>query len=151
MLPPVRSITTPSQHEVTETPSPPMRSVLFESPRPMSLQRMFEHTAQRAETAIADGVTAPAPPSEDTSHMNTFAPPPVQRERDSETASLSTESHVTQVPPAPATAASPASSAAGEGDLEELVNRIYDPLAARLRAELWLDRERAGMLMELDR
>jgi hypothetical protein len=32
-----------------------------------------------------------------------------------------------------------------------LVNRLYDPLAARLRAELWLDRERAGVLMNLHR
>jgi hypothetical protein len=36
-------------------------------------------------------------------------------------------------------------------NVEELVNRIYDPLAARLRAELWMDRERAGVLMNLHR
>jgi len=151
VLPPVRSITTPSRHEVADTPSPPTRSVLFESPRPMSLQRMFEHTARREETAIADGVTTPAPPSEQPAHTITFTPASIQREPDSETTSLSMESEVAPVPPAPAAATSPASSAPGGGDLEELVNRIYDPLAARLRAELWLDRERAGVLMELDR
>jgi hypothetical protein len=54
--------------------------------------------------------------------------------------------------PAPAAATAPAASGApGGGDVDELVNRIYDPLAARLRAELWLDRERAGVLMDLER
>jgi hypothetical protein len=54
--------------------------------------------------------------------------------------------------PASAAATAPAASGApGGGDVDELVNRIYDPLAARLRAELWLDRERAGVLMDLER
>ena len=36
-------------------------------------------------------------------------------------------------------------TAAGAGaDLDELARRLYDPLSARLRAELWLDRERTG-------
>lgn len=30
-------------------------------------------------------------------------------------------------------------------DLDEMARRLYEPLAARLRAELWLDRERAGV------
>ena len=38
-----------------------------------------------------------------------------------------------------------------EWDGGERYNRLYDPLAARLRAELWLDRERAGVLMDLGR
>ena len=32
--------------------------------------------------------------------------------------------------------------------LEELARRLYDPLSALLRAELWLDRERAGLVTE---
>jgi hypothetical protein len=32
--------------------------------------------------------------------------------------------------------------------LEELARRLYDPLCALLRAELWLDRERAGLVTE---
>jgi len=30
-------------------------------------------------------------------------------------------------------------------DLDEMARRLYEPLTARLRAELWLDRERAGV------
>lgn len=51
---------------------------------------------------------------------------------------------------APAPSPSPASTGAGAAgasaaDLEELAARLYEPLSARLRAELWLDRERAGI------
>ncbi|MGV9712393.1 hypothetical protein ACWDTI_17225 [Gordonia sp. NPDC003424] len=54
-------------------------------------------------------------------------------------------------PPAPGGGA--ASSGAHDaapayGDLEELARRLYEPLSARLRAELWLDRERAGILTD---
>jgi hypothetical protein len=38
----------------------------------------------------------------------------------------------------------PASAAAGTSNLDELARRLYEPLSARLRAELWLDRERSG-------
>ena len=39
----------------------------------------------------------------------------------------------------------PAPAAAAPADLDEMARRLYDPLMARLRAELWLDRERAGV------
>jgi hypothetical protein len=39
----------------------------------------------------------------------------------------------------------------GETDVDDLVSKLFDPLAARLRAELWLDRGRAGVLMDLQR
>jgi hypothetical protein len=32
--------------------------------------------------------------------------------------------------------------------LEELAGRLYDPLLSRLRAELWAERERAGLLTQ---
>ena len=35
------------------------------------------------------------------------------------------------------------------GNIDELARRLYEPLAARLREELWLDRERAGWMTEL--
>ena len=52
-----------------------------------------------------------------------------------------------------ATAPAPAPAAAGAGptDVEELARRLFDPLAARLKAELWLDRERAGLVTDLRR
>ncbi|WP_111765074.1 hypothetical protein [Nakamurella deserti] len=65
--------------------------------------------------------------------------------------------------PEPGAAAAPAGGAAGGGsaataapaalptDLDELARRLFDPLTARLRAELWLDRERAGLSLDLHR
>lgn len=34
-------------------------------------------------------------------------------------------------------------------NLDELAERLYEPLSARLRAELWLDRERSGLMVDL--
>ena len=48
-------------------------------------------------------------------------------------------------PAAPATAARPPSGA----ELEEMARRLYEPLSARIRAELWQDRERSGLLTDL--
>ncbi|MGB4892054.1 MAG: hypothetical protein WBP09_10340, partial [Propionicimonas sp.] len=45
--------------------------------------------------------------------------------------------------------------AGGEGaggtaaNLDEMARRLYEPLAARLREELWLDRERAGLMSDV--
>ena len=68
----------------------------------------------------------------------------------------------TPAPPAAATAAGPAATTAGAAatgaaaapgavPLDELARRLFDPLAARLKAELRLDRERAGLLTDLRR
>jgi hypothetical protein len=177
VLPPVRSSS--SRNDAASDPSSgPTGSVLFESPRPVGLQRMFEHTVKSGGRATNFGSAGSAPagyssaafsrdsyssesdsgaprletsgPSYDSS-TNTiaFSSPTVQREP--EAAPQSPE-------PAPAAASAattiPAAAAAGPApgqDVDELVNRLYDPLAARLRAELWLDRERAGVLMDLGR
>ncbi|HEY5783456.1 MAG TPA: hypothetical protein VIT65_01650 [Microlunatus sp.] len=48
-------------------------------------------------------------------------------------------------PPPPASPARPPSGA----ELEEMARRLYEPLSARLRAELWQDRERSGLLTDL--
>ncbi|MDN5760696.1 MAG: hypothetical protein L0H41_00045 [Microlunatus sp.] len=45
-----------------------------------------------------------------------------------------------------ASASPPPASPSGPADLDEMARRLYEPLAARLRAELWLDRERAGVI-----
>lgn len=57
---------------------------------------------------------------------------------------------------APLTAATAALPAAAGGmpsgsALEELAQRLYEPLMARMRAELWLDRERSGLMVDLRR
>jgi hypothetical protein len=50
----------------------------------------------------------------------------------------------------PAVGGSPPPAAPATGvDLEEMARRLFDPLSARLRAELWLDRERAGLVTDL--
>lgn len=170
VLPPVRTDTGtggPAHQDVSA--GEPTRSVLFESPRPVGLQRMFEHTATRRDTAPGATFASSGPalggvhrvefgdepagttgPSYDPgSNTLTFAAPVVQRQADSAPPPPEPEPAPT---PAPAAAAAPAAAppTAG-GNIDELVNRLYDPLAARLRAELWLDRERAGVLMELGR
>ncbi len=58
-------------------------------------------------------------------------------------------------PPMVQTASAGPAPAGGEGalptDLDELARRLFDPLSARLKTELWLDRERAGLISELRR
>ncbi|ONI89118.1 hypothetical protein ALI22I_16530 [Saccharothrix sp. ALI-22-I] len=39
-------------------------------------------------------------------------------------------------------------AAAGAQEPEELLKKLYDPLVRRLKAELWLDRERRGALTD---
>jgi hypothetical protein len=46
-------------------------------------------------------------------------------------------------------AVAPATAGTPSADLDELARRLYEPLTARLRAELWLDRERAGVMSDL--
>lgn len=53
--------------------------------------------------------------------------------------------------PPPVGAGAGAPTPAPTGDIDELARRLFDPLVARLRAELWLDRERAGLLTDLHR
>lgn len=57
---------------------------------------------------------------------------------------------------AEATGAAPAAGTTAPGvpapgggvDVDEMAKRLYEPLTARLRAELWLDRERAGLVTD---
>ncbi|MFZ1411750.1 MAG: hypothetical protein WAS07_09855, partial [Micropruina sp.] len=50
--------------------------------------------------------------------------------------------------PGPAAAAAAPSAAGSAANFDEMARRLYEPLAARLREELWLDRERAGMISD---
>jgi hypothetical protein len=50
----------------------------------------------------------------------------------------------------PATTSAPLQGAgASSVELDEMARRLYEPLTARLRAELWLDRERAGVTSDV--
>jgi hypothetical protein len=71
-------------------------------------------------------------------------PAPVASQETVQTASISSSGGA---PPAQASGAHP-SAAASTTDIEELAKRLYEPLSARLRAELWLDRERAGLVTD---
>jgi len=66
-----------------------------------------------------------------------------------DTVAAPSEPAAESAPAAPASAA-PAPAAAGTSptDLDEMARRLYEPLSARLRAELWLDRERAGVMSD---
>jgi hypothetical protein len=164
VLAPVRTddtVDAPAAHQASG-------SVLFESPQPVGLQRMFEHTARSTDrTPLSGSMDSPTVSLGASSHRAdesggghsaasrpsydlgtntiTFASPVVQRA--AETPSAATPAAASVAGAAPAAAA----GHGGGGDVDELVNRLYDPLAARLRAELWLDRERAGVLMDLYR
>ena len=148
LLPPVQRTTEDGRV------NPPREShgpVIAESSRTMSLQRMFEYTARPAEPQPGHGPSdASAEPS--ASRSITFDPPVLQREAETPDAPAEPggATPTTGAQPTPGGAA-PGGGAAPTTDVQELVNRLYDPLAARLRAELWLDRERAGVLMNLHR
>jgi hypothetical protein len=138
----------------------------------MSLQRMFEQFEQYAQPTVTatDSSSRVVEPAGDAGAMTTitFNSPVVQRESEGE-ASAAAPAGGSDAPtgesanttPAAGGAAPAAAAAATQGggggtgaggtNVGELVNQLYDPLAARLRAELWLDRERAGVLMNLQR
>ncbi|WP_131810121.1 hypothetical protein [Mycolicibacterium mucogenicum] len=145
LLPPIRT--------ETSEPAGHAREVLADSARPMSLQRMFGDFAR--PDSEPDAVTPWQPSEPATAQTLTFDAPAVQRAANSEPESiLSAQAVSEQAAPEHAPSA-PAGAAHGPGqtpaDVDELVGRLYEPLAARLRAELWLDRERAGALMGLHR
>lgn len=147
------------------------------SPRPVGLQRMFTAAAPTTEmpaptllrhrTAVQSGTTTteslPGTPSsvpagqphhhEVPADTITFDTAQVQRELDVARAAdpagaTAPESGAPATVVATTAAPTPA---APWPDVDQLLDKLYDPLVARLRAELWLDRERAGMLMDLGR
>ena len=69
------------------------------------------------------------------------------------TPSVETTVQTVQSSDSPAPTASPAPEAAPATptaeQLEEMARRLYEPMASRIRAELWQDRERAGLLTDL--
>lgn len=86
------------------------------------------------EPAAAPPETAPAPEMAATPPQMTAAPP---------------EASAAAPEAGGASAAAPAAQAAAAGqEPEELLKKLYDPLVRRLKAELWLDRERRGALTD---
>lgn len=178
VLPPIRG-TDDSGSSPGVAAGRPDGAEVFSSPRPVGLQRMFEAGTQRVGQRVTAPSTSvestPAPPPPDHwNSMETAQSTASAHEYDAATNTITfgspglpsvqraTEDPAPAAEPAAPIAAAPAmtSAPAASGssapapaatDVDELVNRVYDALAARLRAELWLDRERAGALMDLGR
>ncbi|MCS7477623.1 hypothetical protein ACFFQW_45985 [Umezawaea endophytica] len=75
---------------------------------------------------------------------------PVQRvEQVVRSSTVVQREEVPDVPPAAASPPAAAVPAAPAGEPEDLVKKLYDPLLRRLKAELWLDRERRGALTDV--
>jgi hypothetical protein len=68
------------------------------------------------------------------------------------TAALTVPPGETAAPPAAAAPAAapgaPATAGVAAAQLDEMARQLFEPLSARLRAELWLDRERAGLVTD---
>ncbi|QNE21559.1 hypothetical protein F1D05_31100 [Kribbella qitaiheensis] len=106
-----------------------------ETVRSVSLQQMFSGYAASEQTDQAH-----------TGQEHTAAPEQVvQRDE------APVEQPAVQTAPQAAAAAPAAQAPAkamGAAEVEELAKRLYEPLTAKLRAELWLDRERAGRVTD---
>jgi hypothetical protein len=83
---------------------------------------------------------------------------PAAVQRDDTAAAPAAPAPLSPAPSAPPPAAGPSSasgagpsggSQGGDADLDDLSRKIYERIAARMRAELYLDRERAGLLTDL--
>jgi hypothetical protein len=112
-------------------PSTPQPSV------PASVQRLL--AAQAAQAA-----EEPAPQAE-VQRAAEAAPEAAQAASPPEPVAVQAATAVTA---APATGA-PAQGSGGLTDVDALVGKLYDPLVQRLKAELRLDRERAGHVLDL--
>jgi hypothetical protein len=86
--------------------------------------------------------TAAEPPGDSPPAEEPSAAPTVQQQV--ETASPAPAATA----PAAAPAGAPPTAGAAAADLDEMARRLFEPLSARLRAELWLDRERAGLVTD---
>jgi len=105
-----------------------------------------------ATAAVAAGVASADGPNSVVFDPPPGSPAPVQRDGE-DSADVGVPAAVSDPAPvaaAPATAAS-APSAAAPPDLDDLARRLFEPLSARLKTELWLDRERAGHLTDVRR
>jgi hypothetical protein len=109
-----------------------------------SLARMLPSPNQPETPVVLARRAEPGPPEAPTRDVARSAAPV-------ETEALFVQ-RAEEASPAPAAAAAAApSAAAGESPaaLDELAGRLYDRIRARLRDELLIDRERAGMLTDV--
>ncbi len=120
--------------------------------RVLPLQRMFDPGAAAVAAGIAhadgSGSVFFDPPTGADPRMSFAAAPPVQRAAESPQTGESA-AYAGAVEPSTAAAGPTGAGGAAGPNLEELAQKLFDPLSARLKAELWLDRERAGFVTDL--
>lgn len=132
---PVQRSVVPGSAPALPTAPGPRTEVLAAAPtEPVLMQRSVvpvrsEPLPVARQAAAPESAPAPEPPAPEPVAPPTPAPPPA---------------------PTPA-AAAPAAAAAATGDLDELARKLYDRIRWRLRAELRLDLERAGLAAGLRR
>jgi len=103
------------------------------SGRTVGLAEMFALASAQADAATVQRAAEDSTPS------------PAETEIQREPAPTSSPSTTPSAPPAGA----PGAAAPSGAELDEMARRLYEPLTARLRAELWQDRERSGLLTDL--
>ncbi|WP_157187510.1 hypothetical protein [Nocardia vinacea] len=115
---------------------------------PMQLQRVAVRAAPpAADIAAAFAQNATPEPPKTTEH----AEPTVARLPDTATTTDPSGNASTDAAPisADATAAHGTPTGTSPTDIDALVARLYDPIVRKLKAELRLDRERAGTALDL--
>ncbi len=136
-------------------PGPPAMPVAPAPAATPMVQRSF--AAMFAGSSGSTGGTAGSPAAENpgftTVQLQPASEPPPAATPESATAPAPEPMPEPTPPPAAGAAAATAGAAptagAAAADLDEMARRLFEPLSARLRAELWLDRERAGLVTDL--
>jgi hypothetical protein len=162
VLDPVRTPATPEPGRVSVLPLQRMFADVAPAPQSDAGSAGFAvQRDQEAGTSLVwqrvsgdEGVVAPADrPAED--EPPSSSPAPATPSPPSEPAVASEPAAEAAAPPTEAPAATPAAStptASGAAappsaaELDEMAKRLYEPVSARLRSELWLDLERHGLV-----
>jgi hypothetical protein len=148
-----------------EPPAPPRRPATVMPPMPIVQRHVAAETAppqvhrsssagisftsmfSAASEAAESGYTTVQLQADDSAHGADAAEP--ESAPMAPAAGLSVQREGEAPPPsAPAPGGAPAGGAPAGADLDEMARRLFEPLSARLRAEFWLDRERAGLMTD---
>ena len=148
-----------------EPPVPPRRPATVMPPMPIIQRHVAAETAPpqahrsssagisftsifaAASEAAESGYTTVQLQADDSAHSADAAEP--ESAPMAPAAGLSVQRESEPPPPsAPAPGGAPAGGAPAGADLDEMARRLFEPLSARLRAEFWLDRERAGLMTD---
>jgi hypothetical protein len=124
----------------TDPPAPVHRS----SSAGISFASMFSAAAEAAETGYTT-VQLQADDSSGSRKLDAAEPESVAVAQAAPTIQREGEA---PPPSTPAPSGAPAGGAPAGTDLDEMARRLFEPLSARLRAEFWLDRERAGLMTD---